>query len=938
MNFKEINEIIQGTSNILKNEFNLSNIKKSKEKNKYSCISCNSSDGLHLYSDTNTCHCFSCHTTWNVVNFTMEVNGIDYINALKYLNDNYNLNLPIKTNTQIKKAQTKLEKSLKEYKKILIKKETQKFKENENEIYEKIKEINLGELDYALNEEQKDNLIKELDNILYNKKLELEHKKEFINDLSLEFMTSFEISEMLEIENINPKQKIFINSKMDLLNKAIQIDEQDRIKYLEHFYNLKYNEYINYSKYKANIIVDVNRYIAENNKLDTLLKYKRSLLIAPTGSGKTYTILKMFKDMEKILKKQNKKVCFIVPNATQVQQIQEEYKIKGAWHNADQDIIFNQNTISCYTWDKFGKIEEDLSNTIVLLDEVHQIYTDMYRKYKIDKMIENLSKCNIRIDITATPSKLDFKVYDYILEYKQKIQTEYKIKVYKHIDRQEVLNIINNSKGKVAVFENDITNLEKYVKDSNKKGDIINANNKDTNVTYQNIVKNSVLGDINLLCNTSVIVAGVNINEPNMTDIVLIDVKDVAQIKQYIARFRDLKNVNVHIFNNYKEISKVYSVENLIKNELNKIQNDCNSFNKDKFEGMETELIESGYLFNSLNSNLLIYKFNGIYVPDTISLRNKEYTRYYNNADIISFVNLLEEYFTDIEIVENDKADDIDFKEAKKEANEVAKECLEKLEKHSQYLVGYYDIQKNSINNNLKTYLKNNKLNQEKVINYIHENNLDLMLENVKVKKKLNSFTKLVTEKEYSPNLAYKLSTMHNKTKTNFINKVNVLLFETVRNNYKEFMELNEPNIILYNFILDNFTPTISYDDDIITKSLEKLSKEHSINLKNQQLREYINYVYIVDSKQIKLSKENKKGTPLNLNNNKNNISKVFPNKKEERKRVYCPIDYHTLDSICKEYGLNDIDKKCIKSIMDKKIDLIKIKKDKIQEIINIFN
>ena len=934
MNFKEINEIIQGTRNILENEFNLSNIKKSKEKNKYSCISCNSSDGLHLYSDTNTCHCFSCHTTWNVVNFTMEVNGIDYINALKYLNDNYNLNLPIKTNTQIKKAQTKLEKSLKEYKKILIEKETQKFKENENEIYEKIKEINLGELDYALNEEQKDNLIKELDNILYNKKFELEHKKEFINDLSLEFMTSFEISEMLEIENINPKQKIFINSKTDLLNKALEIDEQNRIKYLEYFYNLRYNEYINYSKYKANVVVDVNRYIAENNRLEILLKYKRSLLIAPTGSGKTYTILKMFKDMEKILKKQGKKVCFIVPNATQVQQIQEEYGIKGAWHNADQDIIFNQNTISCYTWDKFGRIEADLSNTIVLLDEVHQIYTEMYRKDKIDKMIENLSKCNIRIDITATPNKLDFKVYDYILEYKQKIQTKYKIKAYKYIDRQEVLNIINNSKGKVAVFENDITNLEKYITDSNKKGNIIHANNKNTNITYLNIVKNGSINDIDLLCNTSVIIAGVNIIEPNMTDIILVGVKDVAQIKQYIARFRNLESVNVHIFNNYKEISKVYSVENLIKNELNKIQNDCNNFNKDKFEGMETELIESGYLFNSLNSNLLIYKFNGIYVPDTISLRNKEYTRYYNNADIISFVNLLEEYFTDIEIIENDKADDVDFKEAKKEANEVAKECLEKLEKHSQYLVGYYDIQKNSINSNLKTYLKNNKLNQEKVINYIHENNLSVMLENLKVKKKLNSFSKLVTEKEYSPNLAYKLSTMNNKTKTNFINKVNVLLFETVRNNYKEFMELNEPNIILYNFILDNFTPTISYDDDTIVYALDKLSKEHNINLKNQQLKEYIHYVYIVDSKKIKISK---KETTSKLNNNKNNSSMLSPNNKKE-KRIYYPVDYHTLDSICKEYGLNDIDKKCIKSIMDKKIDLIKIKKDKIQEIINIFN
>ena len=37
----------------------------------------------------------------------MEMQGLDYINALKYLNQTYSLNLPIKTDTQIKKAESK---------------------------------------------------------------------------------------------------------------------------------------------------------------------------------------------------------------------------------------------------------------------------------------------------------------------------------------------------------------------------------------------------------------------------------------------------------------------------------------------------------------------------------------------------------------------------------------------------------------------------------------------------------------------------------------------------------------------------------------------------------------------------------------------------------------------------------------------------------------
>ena len=119
MNFKEINDIIQGTSNILENEFIEHSIKKAKQKDKYSCISCKSSDGLHLYSDTNTCHCYSCGSTYNVVSFLMNVQGTNYIETIKYLDTKYNLNLPISKKKKDKEL-IELNKKLKVYKKRLI--------------------------------------------------------------------------------------------------------------------------------------------------------------------------------------------------------------------------------------------------------------------------------------------------------------------------------------------------------------------------------------------------------------------------------------------------------------------------------------------------------------------------------------------------------------------------------------------------------------------------------------------------------------------------------------------------------------------------------------------------------------------------------------------------------------------------------------------------
>ena len=83
------------------------------------------------------------------------------------------------------------------------------------------------------------------------------------------------------------------------------------------------------------------------------------------------------------------------------------------------------------------------------------------------------------------------------------------------------------------------------------------------------------------ICNTSVLIAGLNIKEPNITDIIIIGIKDMATIKQYVARFRDLKEVNIHIFNKYQEEeSKVYDIEWLVDTRLQEVETDIDYFNK----------------------------------------------------------------------------------------------------------------------------------------------------------------------------------------------------------------------------------------------------------------------------------------------------------------------------------------------------------------------
>lgn len=96
------------------------------------------------------------------------------------------------------------------------------------------------------------------------------------------------------------------------------------------------------------------------------------------------------------------------------------------------------------------------------MDEVHQTYIEMFRINKINKLYENLGYCKGQIDITATPNKLSFNNYDYILKYEQETQTKYNVKLYNEVCDETIRNIIESSK-KFALLKDD-TNYLNFIK------------------------------------------------------------------------------------------------------------------------------------------------------------------------------------------------------------------------------------------------------------------------------------------------------------------------------------------------------------------------------------------------------------------------------------------------------------------------------------------
>ena len=469
--------------------------------------------------------------------------------------------------------------------------------------------------------------------------------------------------------------------------------------------------------------------------------------------------------MIKLLEDHDIKAIFIVPNAFNVEQIKQEYGIAGASGDIPVMQEIKKGNLIALTWDKFGQLDKNiLEDYIVVLDEVHQTYIDMFRINKINKLYDNLSDCRGEIHITATPNKLNFEQYNYILEYQQENKTDYNVFLYDKIDDEKIINIASSSK-KFTLFKNDKKYLD-FIKDSilNKSIDVVTSDLRGFSKAYNEIVEKGTINGIEGLCNTSVLVAGVNIKEPNITDIIIIGEKDIATIKQYIARFRNLKTVNVHIFNNYKDDSKTYEIEWLIQQLINEISGQIEKFNLVKPEDnfiLETLNIKPIGLeksnFYYLNENTNRYEIN------EIGIRNHAYTNYYNKAAINNFKVLLEEYFNHIEII---KLDDPNNK-ARKKYNEIVKiekeQILEELEPHKNELVGAVQLLTGNINNEIEKYLDEIRTTpeaQREILkdykNYIENNN---------IAKILKIYTKYVINNEFPYDIAWSIAIKGNRSR-----------------------------------------------------------------------------------------------------------------------------------------------------------------------------
>ena len=597
-----------------------------------------------------------------------------------------------------------------------------------------------------------------------------------------------------------------------------------------------------------------------------------------------------------------------------------EYNIPGAYDKLSATDAMEKDNVVVMTWDKVSKLTEaDLSEYIIIIDEIHQTYTDTYRKKAIKGLYDVSKKFKGRIDITATPNKLDFEIYNYITEYKQKEQTKYNVKLYNGIDTKMIIDILNNSNNS-SLLMNDTKELKYISTMINKKSDVITSDTKETSQLYNNIMTRSDMGDFKVLLNTTTIVAGVNIKNPNVSDIIVSNIKDLGTIKQYVARFRDLKEVNIHIFNNYQEECKIYDIEWLVNENISKA-----SILKDAYNvacNGNTEFSTLGLNINPINLDTNVYFNRDInnYEIDSVYIRSQVYSKYYNSRTLESFKVLLEEYFENIEIVYNIKADE-DIKRDKdiyKHELKLSKEeAIDNLEKYKDILIGYDEIKKSKLSSNLKEYLKINSLYVEDIQKEYLKNNVHKLINENSLKSMISLYSKYVLENSFSLDLAWNMAQRKNNKK--IFAKINTIIYDELKQEYPNaFKNDYSLEVRVYELITHYLYEGVSYTQEHLEDLSEALRIGFGDNwsLSTKKISAVLNQIYNIDRVKINLSVADK---------NYNFYKNILPASATTKKR----IDAYTIKSriefsdIKKELGATSSDMSLENSIQKRKTKIL---------------
>jgi superfamily II DNA or RNA helicase/uncharacterized protein YnzC (UPF0291/DUF896 family) len=274
-------------------------------------------------------------------------------------------------------------------------------------------------------------------------------------------------------------------------------------------------------------------------------------LIAATGAGKNHALINKAKEL-------NLLTILLSPYESTVVQISKKYKVPAIWGEVTMEeakIALESNHTVVATYDSFVKLkyllgETGLSNYTLIVDEYHNFITQLsFRSKAITEVVRHLSYFRKVITITGTPEGIianDYRTVIFKREKEPELIKNYKIIEYQDhgVEKLTEHALNNRGDGITVIFKNNIDTLHEIknalVRHGLKEDEIgvLSSKNKDDDAFTEITVHEAISSKIRYLLTTSVISDGVNILNDNISSVYLLDLSDMIQLRQFMARFR----------------------------------------------------------------------------------------------------------------------------------------------------------------------------------------------------------------------------------------------------------------------------------------------------------------------------------------------------------------------------------------------------------------
>jgi hypothetical protein len=381
---------------------------------------------------------------------------------------------------------------------------------------------------------------------------------------------------------------------------------------------------------------------------------KEKLLVAPTGTGKTYTIIQFAKEHPHL------KLALLCPTQSLVKNIGEDYKDVPCGFGAEFLDYHRFSNFIVTTYDSIERLED---MDYIFIDEGHQMASDgSYRKV-IAKILESEFK---KVFISATPeiiedyipTRLDFKIH----------RPKQQVKIFSgnYNIKRTITDIISNNKGinKTVLIRINSKEVIEEIYESFKptfKDKIARIYSDEKNVLYDNqnidVIDNLKVGNISnvdvVLC-TSIYDAGLSFKVDR--DIQAYAVSNHTQMMpnpidmvQFLARVRENTGykMDLTIIGQYGDYSRVENNHLTSYKSMNQLT-----------DAMAN--IYEGYRKLNFEDYLGLLEYYNIYATEVTSLGFKaskvKFANKVSNKDIAdNFHNFPKEYAIITSNLDNDK-------------------------------------------------------------------------------------------------------------------------------------------------------------------------------------------------------------------------------------------------------------------------------------------